>query len=223
MGNVETKLLLKAVLMYLLYFVYSLLTSQITVALNLGDTTIVSFVGDFLFTVIIIAVYWADLRNDAKDLKERFTFKKIIGRILLGIGAIMLMRIVMGVLTELIAPGISVDSNTASILDLLKSSPAYAIFKTMVFAVIAEELLFRKSLSLFIKNKWVFIFGGALLYPLMNFVFSGGATPILDFVMYYMTAIVLNSIYIWNNRNIFIVMFVKFILQFLPFIVLLTL
>ena len=111
MGNVETKLLLKAVLMYLLYFVYSLLTSQITVALNLGDTTIVSFVGDFLFTVIIIAVYWADLRNDAKDLKERFTFKKIIGRILLGIGAIMLMRIVMGVLTELIAPGISVDSN----------------------------------------------------------------------------------------------------------------
>ena len=223
MGNVETKLLLKAVLMYLLYFVYSLLTSQITVALNLGDTTIVSFVGDFLFTVIIISVYWADLRNDAKDLKERFTFKKIIGRILLGIGAIMLMRIVMGVLTELIAPGISVDSNTASILDLLKSSPAYAIFKTMVFAVIAEELLFRKSLSLFIKNKWVFIFGGALLYPLMNFVFSGGATPILDFVMYYMTAIVLNSIYIWNNRNIFIVMFVKFILQFLPFIVLLTL
>ena len=61
MGNVETKLLLKAVLMYLLYFVYSLLASQITVALNLGDTTIVSFVGYFLFTVIIIAVYWADL------------------------------------------------------------------------------------------------------------------------------------------------------------------
>ena len=121
MGNVETKLLLKAVLMYLLYFVYSLLTSQITVALNLGDTTIVSFVGDFLFTVIIIAVYWADLKNDAKDLKEKFTFKKIIGRILLGIGAIMLMRIVMGVLTELIAPGISVDSNTASILDLLNA------------------------------------------------------------------------------------------------------
>ena len=129
----------------------------------------------------------------------------------------------MGILTELIAPGISVDSNTASILGLLKSSPAYAIFKTMVFAVIAEELLFRKSLSLFIKNKWIFIFGGALLYPLMNFVFNGGVTPILDFVMYYMTAVVLNSIYIWNNRNIFIVMFVKFVLQFLPFIVLLAL
>ena len=223
MGNVETKLLLKAVLMYLLYFVYSLLISQITVALNLENTAIVSFAGDFLFTVAIIAVYWGDLKKDAKDLKEKFLHKKIIARIFLGIGATVLMRIVMGILTELIAPGISVDSNTASILGLLKSSPAYAIFKTMVFAVIAEELLFRKSLSLFIKNKWIFIFGGALLYPLMNFVFNGGVTPILDFVMYYMTAVVLNSIYIWNNRNIFIVMFVKFVLQFLPFIVLLAL
>ena len=223
MGNVETKLLLKAVLMYLLYFVYSLLISQITVALNLENTAIVSFAGDFLFTVAIIAVYWGDLKKDAKDLKEKFSLKKIIARIFLGIGATVLMRIVMGILTELIAPGISVDSNTASILGLLKSSPAYAIFKTMVFAVIAEELLFRKSLSLFIKNKWIFIFGGALLYPLMNFVFNGGVTPILDFVMYYMTAVVLNSIYIWNNRNIFIVMFVKFVLQFLPFIVLLAL
>ena len=223
MSNVQTKFLLKAVCMYLLYFVYSMLTSQISAILQLENTSIVSFVADFLFTCIIIFAYRKELKEDANTIVEKYSIKKILKKVLIGIGLIMLLRIVMGIITELIAPGLSVDSNTASILDLLKSAPIYAIFKTMIFAVVSEELLFRKSISCFIKNNWVFVFAGALAYPLLNFVFSGGATPVLDFVMYYMTAVVLNYIYVKNDRNIYIVMIVKFILQFLPFIVLLTL
>ena len=219
MSGVQTKHLLKAVCIYLLYFVYSVLTSQIVSSLQIANTSFVNFIADFLFTCVIAIAYYKELKEDANTLCQKYTFVKIIKRVLLGIGAIMLLRIGMGIVTEIVSPGLSVDSNTASILDLLKTSPIYAIFKTMVFAVISEELLFRKSISCCIKNDWLFVFLGALAYPLLNYVFSGGATPILDFVMYYMTAIVLNFIYIKNDRNIYIVMIVKFILQFLPFIV----
>ena len=219
-SSVQMKFLIKAVCMYLFYFLYSNIASSIVAALQITNTSYVSFIADILFMVLIIFVYRKELKEDFQELKEKFPAKRILKNVLIGVGIIFLLKIVMGMVTEVLSPNVTVDSNTSAILDLLKTSPVYAVFKTMIFAVISEEILFRKAVSTCIKNDWTFVIVGAVIYTFMNFVFNTGSIVIADLLMYFMTALALNYIYIKNDRNIYMVMIIKFIMQFLPFIVL---
>ena len=211
----------KVILLYVIYFLYTMLGSMLASKLNISNSAYIMMPADVLFLVFSVIMYKDNLKNDFQKLKET-KFLKTIGIILLGIISIILLNGIMGVITDIIVPDLNMDSNTSAMLSLLRTSPIYAFFKVLVFAPIAEEILFRESISTCVKDNILFIIFSDLIYTMMNFIFNSSTLTLVDLLVYFVPALLFSFIYVKNNRNIIIVMIIKFVMQFIPFIMLLV-
>ena len=212
--------MIRAVVLYLVYFLYTVVASSLVSALNVANTAYVMMPADILFAVFAVFMYRKGLKECVQKLKKKKVLK-IIGSVAIGVVAIFALNIIMGAVTDIFFPEYAVDSNTGAMLDLLKQSPVYAFFKVLIFAPVAEEILFRESISSCVKNNVLFIFLSAIIYTGMNFVFSTDALTFLDLLIYFLPAVLFSFLYVKNDRNIIIIMIIKFIMQFVPFIILL--
>lgn len=205
--------ILRTVLFFMLYFVYS----QVFTSL-FGSSILVNFIADLVFLVAIVFAYRDNLKEDAKDLKKNYTVGKIIKTILCWVAIIFVFNIAMGMLTDLISPNASMDDNTEALDSLFKISSIYTIFKTMIFAVVAEELLYREAVHDVIKNKWLFILASSVIYTLLNFAWTGFSsnTILNDVLSYFLPAILFSFAYYKNDSNILILMLIKFTYQLIP-------
>lgn len=211
----KNKLLIKTVSLFFVYFLYSYIVN-----LLFNNSIISSFIADILFMLGIMYVYKDNLKEDVKNLKRKYNLKKIIITIISWVVLILISNIIMGALTDFIAPnmGKTLDDNSMAINNLFSISSYYTIFKTMVFSVIAEELLFRESIHDVVENKWLFIFFSATIYTLINFVFTGFATSYIyiRILSYFLPGLILSTAYYKNNCNIIILMLIKFTYQLIP-------
>jgi len=91
----------------------------------------------------------------------------------------------------------------------------------MCFSIVAEELLFRESLSKCVDNNILFVLISAIVYTAMNFVFTTESIDFIQLLAYFLPALVFSTIYIKTERNIIIVMLVKFVYNLIPFTILL--
>lgn len=205
--------ILRTVLFFMLYFIYS----QVFTSL-FGSSILVNFIADLVFLVSIVFAYRDNLKEDAKDLKKKYTVGKIIKTILCWVAIIFVFNIAMGMLTDLISPNAALDDNTEAIDNLFKMSSIYTIFKTMIFAVVAEELLYREAVHDVIKNKWLFILASSVIYTLLNFAWTGFSsnTILNDMLSYFVPALVLSYAYYRNDSNILVLMLIKFTYQLIP-------
>ena len=205
--------ILRTVLFFMLYFIYS----QVFTSL-FGSSILVNFISDLVFLVAIVFAYRDNLKEDAKDLKKKYTVGKIIKTILCWVAIIFVFNIAMGMLTDLISPNASMDDNTEALDSLFKISSIYTIFKTMIFAVVAEELLYREAVHDVIKNKWLFILASSVIYTLLNFAWTGFSsnTILNDVLSYFLPAILFSYAYYKNDSNILVLMLIKFTYQLIP-------
>ena len=212
--------MIRAVVLYLVYFLYTVVASSLVSALNVANTAYVMMPADILFAVFAVFMYRKGLKECVQKLKKKKVLK-IIGSVVIGVVAIFALNIIMGAVTDIFFPEYAVDSNTGAMLDLLKQSPVYAFFKVLIFAPVAEEILFRESISSCVKNNVLFIFLSAIIYTGMNFVFSTDALTFLDLLIYFLPAVLFSFLYVKNDRNIIVIMLIKFIMNLIPFAVLL--
>ncbi len=212
--------MIRAVVLYLVYFLYTVVASSLVSALNVANTAYVMMPADILFAVFAVFMYRKGLKECVQKLKKKKVLK-IIGSVVIGVVAIFALNIIMGAVTDIFFPEYAVDSNTGAMLDLLKQSPVYAFFKVLIFAPVAEEILFRESISSCVKNDVLFIFLSAIIYTGMNFVFSTDALTFLDLLIYFLPAVLFSFLYVKNDRNIIVIMIIKFIMNLIPFAVLL--
>ena len=212
--------MIRAVVLYLVYFLYTVVASSLVSALNVANTAYVMMPADILFAVFAVFMYRKGLKECVQKLKKKKVLK-IIGSVVIGVVAIFALNIIMGAVTDIFFPEYAVDSNTGAMLDLLKQSPVYAFFKVLIFAPVAEEILFRESISSCVKNDVLFIFLSAIIYTGMNFVFSTDALTFLDLLIYFLPAVLFSFLYVKNDRNIIVIMLIKFIMNLIPFAVLL--
>ena len=212
--------MIRAVVLYLVYFLYTVVASSLVPALNVANTAYVMMPADILFAVFAVFMYRKGLKECVQKLKKKKVLK-IIGSVVIGVVAIFALNIIMGAVTDIFFPEYAVDSNTGAMLDLLKQSPVYAFFKVLIFAPVAEEILFRESISSCVKNNVLFIFLSAIIYTGMNFVFSTDALTFLDLLIYFLPAVLFSFLYVKNDRNIIVIMLIKFIMNLIPFAVLL--
>ncbi len=212
--------MIRAVVLYLVYFLYTVVASSLVSALNVANTAYVMMPADILFAVFAVFMYRKGLKECVQKLKKKKVLK-IIGSVVIGVVAIFALNIIMGAVTDIFFPEYAVDSNTGAMLDLLKQSPVYAFFKVLIFAPVAEEILFRESISSCVKNNVLFIFLSAIIYTGMNFVFSTDALTFLDLLIYFLPAVLFSFLYVKNDRNIIVIMIIKFIMNLIPFAVLL--
>lgn len=218
--NINEKLI-KTLIVFICYFLYSNVISVILTTLKITNTTIVSFIANFLFLIGIVLAYKDNLKEDFENLKKNYKPSKIIKTVIIWVIIILALNILMGALTELLFPNMAVDDNTDAMSTMFKTSVLYSLFKTMVFAVIAEELLFRESISDVIKDKYLFIIISSIVYTILNFIFVGfdSTTIIMDMISYFVPALILSTAYVKNDNNIIILMLIKFVYNLIPTII----
>ena len=121
-------------------------------------------------------------------------------------------NIIMGILTELFYSNIAagVDENAMAVTQLFDASFMYSLFKTLIFAPIAEELLFKEAIRDVVKNNIAFILISSSIYTAMNFMYASTDILLLDLIKYFMFSVILSLAYIKNNDNIVVVIFIKF-------------
>ena len=135
------------------------------------------FASELLFIVILILIYYKDLKRE---------FKIYITNIKKNI-PIMLKYYVLGIIIMIFSNLIismiigNVSSNESAVRESLFSFPVDTMLSIMIIAPLSEELVFRKSISPIIKNKWIYaivcglLFGGAHLlageFALINLLY----------------------------------------------------
>ena len=203
--------LIKMLGAFFVYFLYSMYSLTLGKALGVNNELAIMFVSDIIFLVLIVIVYKDNLKKDAEMVKKDYKISKIIKTVIL--------NIVMGAITDVIAPGLAIDNNTEALWGMSK---IYTVFKTLIFGVVAEEILFRESLRDVISNNIIFIIVSAIIYTAMHFIFSGlpESNTIIYMAIYFIPAIVSSLAYIKNKSNILILMLIKLVYNLIPLTIL---
>lgn len=214
----KSETLLKTVSLYLLYFLYTYFASAIISLLPMINGQVIMAVLDILFIFIAIFCYRGELKKDLEELKAKYKTGRIIKIVLLGVVTMIALNAFTALLAQVFNSNVLMDDNTASIQVLANQSMIYTIFKMMIFGVVAEEILFRESLNKVLTNNILFVIISTVIYTGMHFVFVGAPTNIFQVLPYVFLAILLGTIYIKNDRNIILVMLIKFTYNLIPLI-----
>lgn len=214
----KSETLLKTVSLYLLYFLYTYFASTIISLLPMINEQVIMAVLDVLFILIAIFCYREELKEDLNLLKTKYKKGQIIKIVLLGVVTMIALNVFTAFLAQVFHSDVLMDDNTASIQVLANQSMIYTIFKMMIFGVVAEEILFRESLNKVLTNNILFVIISTIIYTGMHFVFVGAPTNIFQVLPYVFLAILLGTIYVKNDRNIILVMLIKFTYNLIPLI-----
>ncbi len=215
----KTNSLIKMLIAFFIYFLYSMYSLTLGKALGINNELVIMFVSDLIFLVLIVFVYKDNLKKDAMMIKKDYKISKIIKTVVIWVIALFVLNIVMGAITDIVAPGLAIDNNTEALWGMSK---IYTIFKTLIFGVVAEEILFRESLRDVVTNNILFVITSAIIYTAMHFIFSGlpENNTIIYMLIYFIPAIVSSLAYIKNKSNIIILMLIKVTYNLIPLTIL---
>lgn len=223
--NNKLNALIIAVIWYAIYLLYSTVFNDILSMIGITDGTVIMLIADLLFFFGIVFYYRDDIKKSYKEFKENYTIKEKLKIVFLGVLGIFILNILGGVISGLLFQGISdeLDDNTEAIYSLADISTIAMVFKTLIFAAVAEELLYKKTVRNVISNDKLFIIVSSLIYAFMNIAYAEmGLSTVVDFIRCFLVSILLSYTYVKQKDNIFIVMLIKFIYTFIPLIMMFT-
>lgn len=175
----------KFIMTILLYFLY-----QFNFILNLISGIGVDFkkiprtpriliftLTDFIYVLIILFMYRKEIINGIKELKKNFLENSLISMKCWLIGCI-IMTISSILISHITKQNVS--NNEQLVRSSITLAPFYMLFTCSIVAPIFEEMVFRRSLRGFIKNKWLFIILSGTLFGLLHVI--GSYNSPLDFL-----------------------------------------
>lgn len=112
------------------------------------------FIINVLFLVFLFFNYKKNLIKDFKDFFKDF-FKNFENAFKYWIIGFIIMIISNVVIIYIAKAGIG--GNEEQVRELIDLSPIYMIFRVSIYAPLTEEIIFRKGIRDFIKNKWVYV------------------------------------------------------------------
>ena len=132
--------------------------------LSLNQLTYLNIYISVILVLIIFGFYFKDLIKEFKSFTKNFLNNFDIGikYWLLGLAVMFISNIIL--LTIFKSSG---ANNEAAVQSLIKANPAVMGLYTCLLAPFIEEIIFRKTLKDFIKNKWILV--------IISFLFFGGA------------------------------------------------
>lgn len=221
--NEKTKQLLKLIVIFLVYFVYTIVITSVLNVCGIVDEIITVFIADLIFFLGIVILYKNDLKQGFITFIKEFSISKKVLFIIKWVAILFAINIIGGIITEMIFPSLESDGNTTSIYSLASISTIYTIFKALIFAPIAEELVFKKTIREIINNNTLFIVTSSLIYALINIMYTDiSVLTIFDMISYFAFSAVLSHVYIKNKDNIVMPMLIKFSYNLIPLIIMLA-
>lgn len=222
MKEVNFNKILKTLLVFIIYLSYSKILEVFFSFIGITGI-VVNLIGDILFLIGVVYFYKDNLKEDYQKWKDT-PFKKKILSILGYVGCIFILGIVMGMIMEIFIPEAATGTtdNAQAISNLFNTSFIYTLFKTLIFASIAEELVFKESIHDIVKNKILFVIVSSFIYATLNIIYGNLNNPFLwlDFIQFFLISLILSIAYVRSNDNIFMAIFVKFVYNLIPTILL---
>lgn len=201
---------------------YVFFTSVLGLILNLigiNNNITTMFISDLIFTLIVLKVYKQDLQKEFAEYKVQ---KSKIKNILIWVLILFGVNIIFSLILKIVMPQLdSLDNNSESIIQLFELSTIYTFFKTLLYAPVIEELIFKKSIRDVINNNMAFVLISSSIYTIMNFIYTSSIPEYMwfDIIQYFTFSTILSVAYI-KNKNIIPVMIIKFIYNLIPTILL---
>lgn len=220
--NLQKKELSKTLILFIIYASYTTIFSSIFNLLHMENTVLGIFLIDIVFLIAIVLYYRKKIKEDFSSFFKKRSFFKNVLFILKWILILFVITFIEGMVYEIIFPNYEIDDNTKTVYNMVDISAYYTIFKTMIFAVIAEELVFKVSIRNVIGKPIMFIIISGLLYSVMNVAYSTlSIATIADFIQCFIFFSVLSYLYIKEKDNIISIMIIKFCYNLIPLTVLL--
>ena len=214
---------MKTLLVFIAYFPYTMVINCILGVFGINDPIQVSFIADILFAFVIIFIYRNVISKSFSDFRKSNSFFKRFMIVLFGVIALFIINILGGVCGEILFSNMNdVDQNTTMIYELANMSTVYMIFKTLIFASVVENIVFRVSIRELTTNNIMFVVSSSLIYALVNVMYSEFSMFIfVDMIQYFLISMFLSLIYIKNKNSIYPVMLVLFFYNLIPLTILL--
>ena len=219
MVDLDEKKLFKAVLVFLVYFFYVNIFTSI-----LGTAISTVLLGDILFLCLIGYLYKDSIVKSYNRLKKQKFSKTILKAIGYAFALLVVYMVAGMVLMEIFPELENFDGNTTSIYSLYSIDTLYIVFKTLIFATIAEELLFKETIREIIKQDILYVVISSVIYAFVNIMYNDLSLLVtwLNVIPYFLFAILLNIIYVRNKNNICLVFLIKFFYNLIPLTILLS-
>lgn len=216
-------LFIKTAILFIWYLFSNMLIGDILAIFKINDRLMINFVSDILFMFIALILYRKDIIFSIKRFNNEYKLSTKIFIIMKYVSLIFVVISIYGIIVSIIFKCESVtDANMNSFYIYAKTSPLYAVLKSLIFAVIAEELLFKKSIRDLITNNILFIIISGSIYAFMNIAYTDlSFISAITFIRCFIFSSILSYIYIKNDDNIFMVMLVKFFYNLIPLLLLL--
>lgn len=134
------------------------------------ELSINNFLMHFLFLVLILAIYFKDIKKYYVDFKNAKK-GRIFCYVLVLFGILFVSNFLIGFISGFMGSGFDADSSSKLIAKLFSNVPwgtLFATFLTVIFYSITEEFVFRKSIGDIIKSPILFI----VISSLVNWYFQ---------------------------------------------------
>lgn len=216
-NNIQNFDVIKTIIVLVAYFTYNLVISSLLMVIGLNSSISSFFISDLLFLLGVIIIYRQDIKTDFKSFNNEGKISKKILTVLFWILMIFVVNLLFGAITNGMFDS-SQDSNTSALYSLGQESLVYMVFKTLVFSIVAEELVFKKSISKVINSKILIVILSSLFYAIANIIYCDlTSLPVwIDALGYFVIYLITSIMYVKHNNNIFLVMIVKFFYNLIP-------
>ena len=145
------------------------------------DLAIVNTFTDLILVLILIVLYFKELRKEFKTFKDnwKMNMDTAFKYWFLGLMIMCISNIAIGLITSL-----GTSSNEQAVQGLISSTPYLMLFTAGILAPIAEEITFRKGVSKIFKNKWVYATASGLIFGFLHVMGSSNPLEYLYIIPY---------------------------------------
>ncbi len=150
-------------------------------------SAVTTFVSYLSVTTAFIGVYYKQLKEKIKKMTKKDFIYALVGSVILILVNVILYKLLTGINAKM--------ENQETIMEAYKNSKVLMLISIILFAPFVEEMVFRYSLSTFIKNDAAFVVISSLIFGLMH---GFGIASII----YIALGVILSLIYLKTNKNV---------------------
>ena len=146
-----------------------------------SELALVNTFVDIILVLVLVILYFKDLSKEFKSFKKniRLNMDTAFKYWFIGLIIMCVSNIAISFITSL-----NTSSNEQAVQGLVSATPYLMLFTAGILAPIAEELTFRKGVSMIFKNKWVYATASGLIFGLLHVIGSGNILEYLYVIPY---------------------------------------
>ena len=194
----------------MLYFVLSIVQTLPFDIVNIDINSIPNIVKtiyliiyDIFVVCILLLIFNKTIKKDFEEIlvKHKEYYSKYINVWLIGL---MIMLLSNAFIVYILKNGIS--SNEEAIRNLFKMSPIYVYLSAVIFAPIAEELVFRRGIKNIVGDNIIFVLVSGILFGLLHVLTSMSSSIDILYLIPYSAIGISFAYMLYKTDNIFVSM-----------------